>query len=686
MASIDQLILQGVNPFDPVTFYTGDFWQEKQDRALTVDSIHQAAIAEIEGAIAMVGQDHHPRTLLLTGDSGSGKSYLLARLKQKLNDTAFFAYINPWPDSHYIWRHVLRQTVDSLMHVPEGKKQTQLLLWLQGLSTFKNRSLLKKILGEKKLFISKLRNIYSTGIYNAKEFFGVLYHLVDPELRAVACDWLRGDDLDDDDLKALGVKHTIDTEEAAKNILSNFGRIAADTQPIVLCFDQLDNIPKSPEGFLDLQALFNINSSLHSQYPHNFAILISIITSTWREHRDLVNRADGARLNAELFLKSITLDEAESIWKSRLHPLHKQANPEPPSSIYPLKRQALAVENERGKINPRTALMKGRQLFQEYKEMLLAGDRPDDEQTPTEAISREDKPQEVIERKDDLQAAFQLVWHEEFKKMEQKISRIRDLSAPQLIRMFWEVLAALEAQKIQEGLLSRTAYSSYSFSCQLPGQSHRVGFVWAEEPNLTSFFHIMSACQQVIKRKLCKTLYLIRGEWSGTPKNKGYKLYRQVFKGSPHRHLTPDLKSVHYLATYHSLVNSACSRELVVGDRTPNLEELEVLIRNSGLLNACLLLQDLGIVSNQIDPRTVETSSGDRGELDRAQVKEFILSLIKTQQFMGRAILIQNASGQFEGLSNAKIEQLIEQLCQENKVKIIDPNASPEEQLVALVS
>ena len=33
-----------------------------------------------------------------------------------------------------------------------------------------------------------------------------------------------------------------------------------------------------------------------------------------------------------------------------------------------------------------------------------------------------------------------------------------------------------------------------------------------------------------------------------------------------------------------------------------------------------------------------------------------------------------------------KSNKLIEQLCQENKVKIIDPNASPEEQLVALVS
>jgi len=54
---------------------------------------------------------------------------------------------------------------------------------------------------------------------------------------------LRGDDLDEDDLNQLGVKHTIDNEDA-QNILANFGRISAQTQPIVLCFDQLDNIPR----------------------------------------------------------------------------------------------------------------------------------------------------------------------------------------------------------------------------------------------------------------------------------------------------------------------------------------------------------------------------------------------------------------------------------------------------------
>jgi len=63
---------------------------------------------------------------------------------------------------------------------------------------------------------------------------------------------LRGDDLDEDDLNQLGVKHTIDNEDAAQNILANFGRISAQTQP-VLCFDQLDNIPRLPDGSIDLK-------------------------------------------------------------------------------------------------------------------------------------------------------------------------------------------------------------------------------------------------------------------------------------------------------------------------------------------------------------------------------------------------------------------------------------------------
>ena len=110
-----------------------------------------------------------------------------------------------------------------------------------------------------------------------------------------------------------------------------------------MCFDQLDNIPRLPDNYLDLQALFNVNTSIHNRYPSNFLVIISIVTNTWKHHRDRIQPADkvSGRINQELSLKPITLDEAEAIWASRLYPLHQQANSQPSSPIFPLTRQEL---------------------------------------------------------------------------------------------------------------------------------------------------------------------------------------------------------------------------------------------------------------------------------------------------------------------------------------------------------
>ena len=137
MASIEQLIKQSVNPFD--RFASGNFWQEQQDKTLTVESIHQEALTQIKSALEQVTRDRTTRTLVLYGDSGVGKTHFLGRLKQTLNSQAFFAYIEPFPQSDYIWRHILRYTVDSLLEAPDGQEDSQLLLWLKGcLSNIRN--------------------------------------------------------------------------------------------------------------------------------------------------------------------------------------------------------------------------------------------------------------------------------------------------------------------------------------------------------------------------------------------------------------------------------------------------------------------------------------------------------------------------------------------------------------------
>ena len=265
MATLKEIIQREVNPFDKVTFATSNFWTENQQSSkATVESIHQSAITQIQHTLKYVINDNQTRSILLTGDSGCGKSYLLSRLKKNLNDRAFFVYIEPCLVNDYIWQHTLRHTVDSLMYIPDGEKESQLLLWLKGLSAYKDGGLKKKILGAKNHFIHELRSIYPTGIYQPKDFFTVLYSLANPDLYFSACDWLRGNSVSEDELKLLGVGSVIDTEEAAKGIIANFGRISADNKPIVLCFDQVEAGAKLLDGSVDLGAVFNVNTAFHN--------------------------------------------------------------------------------------------------------------------------------------------------------------------------------------------------------------------------------------------------------------------------------------------------------------------------------------------------------------------------------------------------------------------------------------
>jgi hypothetical protein len=662
MTDINDIIKREVNPFDVINLKPTNFWAEEQDSKLMVESIHKEAIIEIEGLLDLVGQDHRSRTVLLAGESGSGKSYLLGRLKRTLNPKAFFAYILcNWPDSSNIWRHILRHTVDSLIQVPEGEKESQLMLWLKSLTAFTRSDIKQRIFNDnfwealqsnRQKFIKHLKDSYKkAGIYNPDMFFGVLHDLANPELYDLACEWLRGDDLNEDSMKEIKVKTCIDTEDAAKNILANFGRISTQTQPIVLCFDNLDTMPQLPEGFLDIQPFFNVNTTIHGDNLKNFLVIISVITNTLKRHFDRILPADKAGIHKTIQLKPITIEQAEALWAYQLQPLHQLANPRPESPIFPLNRQILEKTYPGGKTMPRNALTLGREEYQKYKGSV------DPDPTPAE---------------------FELLWQHEYTKSQGKITKISLLSSPDLIQMLQQSISSLKMQGVKTKLLSGR-YASYSLSYQHPTKREKLGIVWTEDSNMNSFYHIMNACQTVLQKNLCQTMYLIRGGDLGKPNMAGNQLYRQIFTDTNHVHIKPSLQSIHYLATYQSLVNSAKSQELVIGGKTINLQTLETLINESEILNQCTLLQDLGIVS-----KPKPKPNGKEGK-DLRPVKNFLLNLVKTQGYMGVATLISQAVSQFPDVKETEIRSLIEQLYQENKVKTVNPEAKLSEQLICLI-
>lgn len=672
MTSLKQIIQQQLNPFDPNTFRPGNFWQESQDIALEVDTIHASILQKIDRTLQQISKDHATRTLLLTGDSGAGKSYLLGRLKRQLNNQAFFAYIGPWPDSNYLWQHTLRNTVDSLIHVPAGQSESQLLLWLKGLPSLHHRSLAKWMLGERRHFIRDLQASFPVGIYNSKEFFGVLYDLAtNPDLRFLAYAWLKGDNLDQEDLKALRVKHPIDTEDAAQKILGNIGRIAVSTQPIVLCFDNLDSIPKLSNNQPDLQSLFTLNSTIHNEKLNNFLVLISIVTGTWRENRKQVQPADVARIDQTLQLKPINLDQAEALWATRLAPLQAQAQPTPKTAIAPLTRDWLEHAVPGKRTLPRTALDLGRKLITYYKQH---GRLPDQATPPPPPPpSPNPPPRSSSPSPSSVKSSFQLAWNKEFKATQKRVTRIGQFTSPELIWRLRQVLEALQLPQIETQFLQGSKYASYSLSHR--HQKSTTGIVWNEDANMTTFFHVMKACQKAIDQQRCDRLFLIRAGGTGRKQTKGNQIYHQVFNGkAPYAHFKPDLLSVHYLETYHQLASAARAGELVVGDQTPHLKELQTLVREAGVLDPCPLLQKLQIVTGEVAPKPQEQAIAD-----------YILNLMATQSFIGLAVMVETTQQQFANIEAPEIDRVIHRLCDQKRLQLIDPHARRQEQLICYV-
>ncbi|MCT7960759.1 ATP-binding protein [Laspinema sp. D1] len=668
MVSIETIIQRSVNPFDPISFKTGNFWRENQEASLTVDSIHKEAMVEIETLVDQMAQDHHSRTIMLLGDSGSGKSYLLGRLKKTLKPKAFFAYIPPWSDHEWMRRHLLRHTVDSLMQVPEGETDSQLMLWLKSLSAFTNRSLKQRIFDDqvwtllqsnRKKFITHLKKTYqSLGIAQADSFFGILYDLTNPELYPTACEWLRGDDLSEDSLQDLKLKRSIESEEAAWEILANLGKISTETQPIVLCLDNVELVGMGSGGSLNLQPLLSLNTRLHLEGITNFLIIINMVKNSWKTLVQRIQNSDRAGIHKFIFLKRIGLDEAEAIWANRLYPLHQQVSIQPLSPIYPLTRQDLEEKFPSGsKTTPRSVLHLGRQLIETYK------------------IGQPAPPA-------DYGSGLKLLWVEEFKKTQKKVAKISYFSAPERIQMLQTAMEALRLPVAPKFLLS-DKLASYSFSYQLSGESESIGVVWSEDPNMKTFFFVMDACRRIIEQHPKTPVYLIRAEKVGESKLKGYKLFKELFTGSPHRHITPHLDSLHYLATYYTLVKEALAGELVIADQEISLTRLQELIRETEILHGCILLQDLGIVP--ATPKTDSDPSQPEAAPQNLDAKDFILNMVINQHLLGRETAIDNAHAKFDTISPERLNQLIDELIQERKIDLIGPLNDPKSQFISRV-
>ncbi len=244
-------------------------------------------------------------------------------------------------------------------------------------------------------------------------------------------------------------------------------------------------------------------------------------------------------------------------------------------------------------------------------------------------------------------------------------------------------MAVLGVQQIKRKLLSGK-YSSYSFSYRSLDRSKQLGILWNEDANLKSFSHAMKACEKAVSSNKNITLIMIRAESLGKTNNQGYKIYQQIFNNISNHHIKPNLESVHYLKTYQKLKNDAISGDLVLNFEPLSLTELEKLVCETKVLYQCPLLQDLEIVP-AITYKKIKPKDTDKEQELLREIKEFLLNLVKHHHLLGQQILIQQAKSQFAEVEEKKIENLIQELVQDQKICFVNPNSKPKERLICLI-
>lgn len=249
----------------PNPFRNGVVADPWQSNAGDVPEIHNGAFDLCREVLGEVLRDGKTRSVVLYGETGSGKTHLLRRLRaawlgepphdvDPIRPEVVFVAAKLQTSPQHLWRYLRQSLVDDLLRLAsDGTSQLERILlrrlaevrpadadlrlwfeWLRGEhpdpadleATLEG--LMERINGQARL---------------GRDPWVVLVHLLLGRHRRDANAWLRGDPLPEQALKALGVAPTPDDvspEEQAREVVAALCRLAGPKVSVVFCFDQIE--------------------------------------------------------------------------------------------------------------------------------------------------------------------------------------------------------------------------------------------------------------------------------------------------------------------------------------------------------------------------------------------------------------------------------------------------------------
>jgi hypothetical protein len=308
LAPWERRLLFGPNPFEPAIL--------PFDRRLPVPdvmSIHARATARLISTVDAVRFEGAGRTALVRGESGTGKTHLLHRVARMLDGRAWFATVDPIGSAPRLLGHTLRRIVTDLAKTGSpffgtALRELAASLLTAGLNAVPagpaKEELIERMVGADAGFMqtdSALRERCIDACARAlsrandsvdEDVVRVLLRLWLRDRAPIALDWLRGIELDDEELRMLGVAQPLSDPALAAGALRTLGVLAQGCRrPIVVCFDQTETL-ESIGGQGAVAALFSATRTLASL--EGFAVVVTCLEDLWARRFARIAEEHGA--------------------------------------------------------------------------------------------------------------------------------------------------------------------------------------------------------------------------------------------------------------------------------------------------------------------------------------------------------------------------------------------------------
>lgn len=193
------------------------------------------------------------KSIVVLGPAGAGKTHLFARLRRSQGPRAVFVHVRPLIGAEMTPRYVLLKVVEQLGFETQGLRQADalvgsLMAHLKGHSTRMPRAFLNdlEVMGEterEQEIDSLLEQVVERWPHVDEAYLRKLLQVpFSTTLRARALlAWLSGREPDEAQLARIGAREGL-RDDLVVSALKTIGAVAAPGAPIIIVFDQLENL------------------------------------------------------------------------------------------------------------------------------------------------------------------------------------------------------------------------------------------------------------------------------------------------------------------------------------------------------------------------------------------------------------------------------------------------------------